>query len=354
MVRSGFILLVAVLVLGCSGEEKEPSIKWRVASITTIDDDIGRVDWSYVRNRLAVDKMGADGYFDIWLMDPDGSNAVCLTHGVAGLPDKHVGNPAWHPDGEWIVFQAEKQNHLGPSDLSTPGIGLHNELWVIRYDGSEFYQLTTVPAGCSTLHPHFSHDGTKLVWGETVSGPDDWVIKVADFVVDASGAHLENIQTLTPGNPSSPVWYETHGFSPDDKKIIFTANLESGQPWTGADIYTYDLTTGQLQRLTHSFSDWDEHGHFSPDGRYIIWMSSTGFAFSGVGDLSTEFWIMSADGSQKKRLTFFNDPNHPHYTGHRTVAGDFAWSPDGTAIIGRLILDGDNNHARLVRIDLTK
>jgi len=348
------VFCVVVLVLGCSHEKGDSGGGWRVVQVTTLNDDIGRVDWSYVHNRLAVDKMGSDDYFDIWLMDIDGSNAVCLTHGISGLPDKHVGNPAWHPNGGWIVFQAEKQHHLGSSDLSTPGIGLHNELWVIKYDGSEFYQLTTVPGGCSTLHPHFSHDGTKLVWAETVSGPDDWVIKLADFVVDASGAHLENIQTLTPGNPTTPVWYETHGFSPDDSKIIFTANLESGQPWTGADIYTYDLTTGQLQRLTDTFSDWDEHGHYSPDGQCIIWMSSTGFSFSGVGDLSTEFWIMSADGSRKMRLTFFNNPNHSHYTGHRTVAGDFAWSPDGSAIIGRLILDGNNDHARLVRIDLAR
>jgi len=346
-------LSVTVLAFGCSRKDDKPD-EWRVTSITTIDNDIGRIAWSHIRNRLAVDKMGADGYFDIWLMDPDGSNATCLTDGIGALPGKHIGNPSWHPSGEWIVFQAEKATHSGSSSFCTPGIGWNNDLWVIKYDGSEAYQLTDVQQDCSTLHPHFSHDGDRLVWGETVSGLNDWVIKVADFVLDQNGAHLENTQTLTPGDPQTAVWYETHGFSPDDAKIIFTANLEPNQQWTGADIYTYDLTTSELQRLTDTFSDWDEHAHYNPDGTRIIWMSSTGYTFSGVGDLRTEFWIMRPNGGAKTRLTFFNESSHPHSTGYRTVAGDFDWSPDGRAIIGRLILDGDNDHARLVRIDLAR
>ena len=52
--------------------------------------------------------MGADGYFDIWTMRPDAAGQRCLTCQAGPLPQRHIGNPAWHPSGAFIVFQAQK------------------------------------------------------------------------------------------------------------------------------------------------------------------------------------------------------------------------------------------------------
>jgi len=356
--------LVGLAIVGCpqsdSGSDKGDSLPPSddcdsmegIDSITTIEEKGGRVDWLRSEDLIAFDKMDTDGYYDVWIMKPDGTDKHCLTCEVEELPSKHMGNPAWHPDGEWIVFQAEKENHPGGSDLCEPGIGWNNDLWAIRSDGSEFHQLTDIQVGLSTLHPQFSHDGSKLVWGESKTGRDDWAIKIADF--DSDGGDLENVQTIRPGDPPYPVWYETHGFSSDGKKIIFTANLEPDQHWTGADIYTFELETHELTRLTESLTDWDEHAHLSPNDSLIVWMSSTGYSFDPetLKGLKTDFWLMKSDGSCKTRLTYFNEEGYDEYTGERVICGDNSWNADGTKIVGRLIEGSNNDNSRIVVMTL--
>ena len=78
---------------------------------------------------------------------------------------------------------------------------------------------------------------------------------------------------------------------------------------------------------------WDEHAHYSPDGKKIIWMSNKGYNIAK--GLKAEFWLMDADGSNPKQLTFFNQPGDLHYiSGKISVAADSSWSPDGRQIMG--------------------
>lgn len=140
----------------------------------------------------------------------------------------------------------------------------------------------------------------------------------------------ENISMLQPGENHN--FYEVHGFSPDDKKLIFSASMHADK-WTGMDIYVLYLENGNLERLTHTPNEWDEHAHFSPDGKKIIWASSHDYEFKNLRNLRLELWVMDADGSNKTRLTHFNEPGYPEYTGVKTVVGDCCWSPDGDKIL---------------------
>jgi len=50
--------------------------------------------------------------------------------------------------------------------------------------------------------------------------------------------------------------------------------------------------------------------------------------------LKTELWLMKSDGSNKRRLTHFNEPGYPEYMGgRRCIVSDSAWSPDGKRIV---------------------
>lgn len=196
----------------------------------------------------------------------------------------------------------------------------------------------------AVIHPQFSYDGKKLFWAERVkygkSFSGGWVLKIADFVVDNKAIRLEDIKTYTPGEWSC--FYESHAFSKDNKKVLFSGNLKAEQTSVGLDIYELNLETQQLKRLIHSDSDWDEHAHYSPDGTKIAWMSSTDLDIKWGDDISghkwgrylkTELWIMDVDGSNKQRLTFFNSPGHQEYMGGaRCIVSDSAWSPDGTRL----------------------
>jgi len=319
-----------------------------VKGINTIIEFGKSLDWCAKNNLITYGKGGRDGYFDVFVMNPDGSDEKCLTCDKSACPQKHNGNPAWHPSGEYIVFTAEKKENATTArakQFAIPGTGINCDLWLMTSDGKRFYQLTNLPMKLpakAIIHPQFSHDGKKIFWAERVGRAKPWgawVIKVADFVFDDKEPRLKNIEIYKPGK--QPSFYETHAFSKDGKRVLFTGDIEPGHPTDGLDIYEMNLETKEVKRLTKTFDSWDEHAHYSPDEKKIAWMSSAEFNIKYKSieghdwkkDLITELWIMDADGSNKQRLTYFNQPGHPDYIGRRAVVADSVWSPDGKKIL---------------------
>ncbi len=177
---------------------------------------------------IAFDQLGADNYYDVFTMNPDGSNERCFTCGRSELPNRHMGNPAWHPSGDYIVFQAQKAN--APANtisdyFANPGSGVNNDLWVTDSAASRFWRLTDVPLlNGGVLHPHFSRQGNQLLWSERLSaqgGPiGEWSLKIADFRTDGGTPRIENVRTYQPG--AQRRFYESHGFMPDGRLILFS------------------------------------------------------------------------------------------------------------------------------------
>ncbi|HDM67257.1 MAG TPA: hypothetical protein ENG62_02590, partial [Thermoplasmatales archaeon] len=368
--RNILILLVAVIIListvsiglqliwTTTMEEQETSIN----DLPVIIRENGyRVSWSHTLDLIVFDEKQRDGYYDIYTMKPDGSDVKCLTD-TPLLPRGHKGCAEWHPSGDYIVFTCQKEEYFGSKipflrnlfdKLAAPGRGFNCDLWVMNKDGTRFWRLTDLPTKqnlfdkqdyTGVIHPHFSHDGTKLVWSERVGSADNkwgrWVLKVADFIVDGDDIHLENITVYQPGS-NQPCFYEAHGFSVDDKKIIFSGNLEPGQDENHLDIYTLDLETKALTRLTETLDEWDEHAQYSPDGKYIVWMSSNGYGIGCEKDwwnhLRTDYWVMKSDGSCKRQLTFYNSNSE-----YRVICSDCSWNSDGTKLAGTVLVIGEN------------
>jgi TolB protein len=99
-----------------------------------------------------------------------------------------------------------------------------------------------------------------------------------------------------------------HGFSPDDKKVVFT-----GQRNNEFNIFTIDLKTKKETQLTTS-PGLDDGSEYSPDGQYIYFNSNR----TGLMQL----WRMLADGSKQEQLTFDEHNNwFPHV------------SPDGKKLV---------------------
>jgi Tol biopolymer transport system component len=304
----------------------------------------GRIDWSPAANLIVFDRLDADGYFDVYTMAPTGTEPSCLTCDRPGLPTRSMGNPAWHPSGKYIAFQGQNEfRGFGTITdyFANPGAGVNNDVWVMTADGSRFWRLTTVPVQQGgVLHPQFSRDGRQLLWSERLSSTGGkwgtWALRLADFTIDGAGTpRIQNVRTLQPG--AQRQMYESHGFSPDGRQLLFSGNLEPGQLETGSDIYLYDVASGRLQNLTQTATEWDEHAHFSPDGRSIVWMTAKGQPTSG--SLRTDYWIMNPDGSNKRRLTYFNDAKSAQFITGGVIAADSAWSPDGRSLAGYLITD---------------
>lgn len=329
-----------------TGEQGDPLV-----SVTRIVKDGARLDWSAKLDLIAFDRKGDDNLYDVWVMQPDGSGERCLTCDTPGLPTKNVGQPSWHPSGDYVVVQAEKQDHPGGSRKAMPGIGVENEVWLVTSDGKQAFQLTAQPDGTGVLHPHFSHDGKRLLWSEMLEAPSgllggNWRVNLADFVVDGGEPRLENIERF---QPLGKVLHETHGFSPDDTKILFTAQPPDAPDWA-FDIYEMELASGELRNLTESDDQWDEHAHYSPSGEKIVWMSSLECDCdpSKLGKLKTDLWMMNADGSGKRRLTHFSDGDFPERAGRKVIVGDNSWNSDGSRLA--IFLIHDRNFLNLLNL----
>jgi Tol biopolymer transport system component len=325
------------------------------ARITTLKQGGGRLAWH--DDHIAFDMAGPDGVFDVYVMKADGTSERCLTCGHPDLPPRNIGQPAWHPSGRYLVFQAEKAAHrpLRLPSAVAPGAGVLNDLWVLDLESNRATRIREVAdaPGQGTLHPHFSPDGRTLGWSE-MNEPGGlkrgkelgyWDLMMANFRVDAGRPRLADVRTITPGGPG---FYENHGFSPDGSRLLFSSNFEATHRLQN-EIYELDLGTQRLRRLTSG--GWNEHARYSPDGRTIAWMSNGGRPLGGA-----DYWLMNSDGSNQRRLTFFNERGHPHYTGRRTMVADLDWRPDGRAIAGytggKILTTSSADPSRIILIEL--
>jgi len=325
-----------------------PPQKSNIASFEILADPGGRVSWLHSENIIAFDRMEENGFFDVYTMNPNGSERRCIT---CGRLSRNNGNPSWHPSGGYMVFQAQDHALEGIAEgaqgdyFASPGIGINNNLWITNADGTKFWQLTHVSARQGTLHPQFSPDGRKLLWSE-VERPGGslggwWVMKLADFSIVKDVPQILNVRILA---PLALQLYETHGFSPDGKSILFSG-IEGGGFYYDLEIYVMDLETGETTRLT-SNDEWDEHAHFTPDGTHIVWTSSEGIPqkkSTSWGEmrenpLLLEYWVMNPDGSGKRKVSGFNDPLSPDYMNWKggVGLGDFDFSPDGKSIVAKM------------------
>ena len=314
------------------------------------------VAWSPDGKSVVYDCKHSDGYYNIHVCRPDGTEDRCLTTLDNGLPHRHAGSPAWHPGGKYIVFTAEKKEHHGGSIEAIPGFGGRSDLWLMTADGSKAWQLTNTAdeRGSGVLLPKFSHDGAKLSWTERVKPPSllaprslfgIWSLKVADFSVTADGPRLDNIHTYQPGGTA---FYEGYGFSPDDSKIIFDSNFNSRGAFH-SQIYIMDAATGGNVRLLTNGDDYNEHASYSPDGHHIVWMTSRDNPNHG-----TDWWMMNADGSNYRRLTYFNRRGSPQFAGGllAVYACLTDWAPNGLELLGGVQYSLVKQEGRIVLMTL--
>lgn len=320
----------------------------KIRRLRLLIEDAGRPALFPDGRQIAFDRKGADGYFDVWIMNADGTGERCLTCGHFEI-SKNNGNPVFDGSGKFIVFTAENPyfpalDQAGSVEYFTsPEPGINNDLWAINLEDGSITSLTHVKNRHGVLHPHFSPEGTRIVWSEIVEPHSKRMgaraIKIADFSQNGSKPCLSRVQTL---EPEGLQLYETYGFSPDSESILFSG-IPFGGHYYDMEIYLFNLKTKRVKRLT--FNDaWDEHAHFTSDGRYIIWVSSAGipqvkdthiFSVTLKHPPRLDFWIMKADGSEQSRLSYFNDPQAREYvdSSDGVRVGDFDIYPGGCRII---------------------
>lgn len=141
------------------------------------------------------------GSMNLYICDADGKNAHALTH------NQHCynGGPFFSPDGEWIVFRADRQE---PDAL---------QLFLIRSDGSEETQLTSNPYvnWAPYWHPH------QKIIAYTTSRHGHGAYQIYLLEIDTGREHRLTWSNAFEGLPS---------FSADGHQITWTSKRGDGTP----------------------------------------------------------------------------------------------------------------------------
>ena len=131
------------------------------------------------------------------------------------------------------------------------------------------------------------------------------------YVMEADGGNPQNL-TNNGSHDQNPSW------SPDGERIVFASDRDGhfiGEVGITSEIYVMEADGGNQQRLTENRqNDW--YPSWSPDGERIA------FASDRKGDLENfEIYVMEADGGNQQNLT-----------NNRDYDWDPSWSPDSKRI----------------------
>src|SRR3954454_25395599 len=114
------------------------------------------------------------------------------------------------------------------------------------------------------------------------------------------GDHIFNLNTV-----SDPQ------LSPDGSAVAYTVRwLDPKEDTSDSDLYLTPFAGGEPLRLTASPKP-ESHPRFSPDGRYLAFLS-------GRDGKKSQVWLLDRRGGEAVKLTDY-----------KASVSDFAWSPDG-------------------------
>jgi Tol biopolymer transport system component len=351
-------VLIAVL-LACAGAHAAgPGGSETCRGRATLSDfgADGRIGakWNARTQTIAYGRTESAGHFHTFIADGDGGDERRVGF-AAWHDDRHQFPAAWHPGGDYLVLLVEKNEHERGSVDATPGYGAYTDYWLVARDGTRAWKIYDLPDGYdhAITHAAFSPDGRKFVWTERVAAPrffdlnlfaGAYVFKVADFVLSPE-PHLENVKVIRPGDVEQGG--EVESIAADDKTIAFYSTFVTKNLFASR-IYTMDVVSGAIHELTtESFA---QAPTFTPDGKSIVYMTGAHadiFPFQLQG---ADWWIMNADGSDKRRLTFMNVRGDPQSVNRFRLAGSLSFVSD-TSFFGDIMTQSLGLVGKIARVD---
>jgi len=253
---------------------------------------------------------GSQFRIPLYTMNPDGTAVHQLTKPPWGAVDA---DPHWSPDGSTVVFERDDSDGNG-------------QIYTVNADGSGLTQLTscesTDPSCVSSGTPAWTPDGRTIVFSHCCvpanDGTGDTFVGLYTMRSDGSGIHRITLNLDPDWGDFSPT------VSPDGRWVAFSRKI--GVPPNNGDENVSALFLVRIDgKALHQVTPYDlmvDEKDWSPDGSRIVFVSHAG---SNTGPFRADLYSVAPDGSELTQLTTT--------TPGQTFAFGPSWSPSGTRIM---------------------
>jgi Tol biopolymer transport system component len=288
-------LVIAVEAFDAAGNSVSDATTCTVLPRTTTrltndpNDDLNPA-WAPDGSRIAFQAKRAGDQFDLWAMDPDGSDAQQLTANV-----NEDRNPAWSPDGQTIAFDTDR---MGTFDV-----------WMLPVAGGEAAADSLTFGNNDDVEPAWSADGQDVYFASSRGSVPNFNI----WRVGAGGGVPVQITSFDEDDTAPAV-------SSDGSTLAFVSTLNLGT----AHVYTMAIGVAGVTPLT------GDPGYVESEPTWIP--QSDVVAFSRDDGIDANVWFQSLAGDTPLQGTF----------GSGSLGdGGAAWSPDGTKLAFHSDRDGN-------------
>lgn len=222
------------------------------------EENIGVNGLAFMPDGRIVYTSPRSGNFDLWIMNPDGSDQKQLTSNMSGWNIR----PRPSPDGRYIVFQSFHNNQ--------------NHIWRMDADGRNVIQLTDGDANCSS--PDITPDGQWIYYTSTIGDQISiWKISInGGAAIRFSGDERISRPSVSPDGKLIAVHYEW------DPKASSKVGIVSTE--TGKKLKTFEIEA--FRRIVR----------WTPDSKSLIYIQKN----------SSNLRQQPIDGGAPRQLTDFN------------------------------------------------
>jgi dipeptidyl aminopeptidase/acylaminoacyl peptidase len=288
---------------------------------------------------------------DIFTVTAGGTDLLKLTNSEGSCF-----NPRWKPGANMIGYLSAASGEV--------------QLWEMNINGREKRQVSRIEGGINGFE--YSPDGSRILYLKEVKfresldelypdlpladvriteelmyrhwdhWEDEYVshIFVAALTPDGLEGHVDIMAGEPYEAPLSP-WFDQGeiAWNADGTKVAYTCKKMSRDAYalsTDADIYIYDLATGNTENITEGMEGYDKYPVFSPDGRYVAWQS---MATPGFEADKERLMLMDLSTREQRDLT----------EGFDQSVKNLQWSDDNRTI---WFISGHHATYQIGRIDL--